>query len=68
MSRIYKCDRCDTPMEEPTIALQLAIELVPDDDDDEDDDCFDEVTEHHFCGLGCLAEWSMSEALEATNQ
>lgn len=68
MARIYRCDRCETPMDEPTIALQLTIELVPDDDDDDDDLLDDELVEHHFCTMNCLAEWAMAEALEAINQ
>lgn len=69
MSRIYKCDRCGEAMEEPTISLQLTVELVPLDDDDTDDDDENEILiEHHLCSMNCLAEWAMAEALEASNQ
>lgn len=55
----WVCDSCTGDMESPiTLAFHLATEL------DEDDDEEPEELEHHFCSFGCVAAWSMTQALE----
>jgi hypothetical protein len=65
--RIWKCDVCDTVMDEtPPVTVNVLVQLE-DDDDDDDDECDEyEITENQFCSLGCLATWAMREVLENT--
>lgn len=61
--RVWKCDSCSTIIDDtPPVTVQVLVQLEPDDDDD--DECEEwEMQETQFCSLGCLASWSMGEAL-----
>lgn len=62
--RIWKCDVCETTMDEtPPVTVNVLVELETDDDDDDECDEY-EVIESQFCSLGCLATWAMREVLE----
>ncbi len=63
MTRIWKCDSCGLVMDEtPPVTVQLIV-LLEDDDSDDDDEPECDMVEQQFCGLTCLATWSMNEAL-----
>lgn len=67
--RVWKCDSCQSIIEDtPPVTANLLIDVTADDfddfDDDDDDECPEyEMCEYQFCALTCLAAWAMNEAL-----